>query len=97
MSIHKSKGLEFHTVVFMGLEDFPFSRGLKEESGEEDCNIFVAFSRAKEHVIIATVDERIGYSQSRSEVLKFFKVFAKAGVKSRAYLQGLMICQVSSA
>jgi DNA helicase II / ATP-dependent DNA helicase PcrA len=82
MSIHKSKGLEFHTVVFMGLEDFPFSRGLKEKNGEEDCNIFVAFSRAKERVIITTVDERFGYSQSRSEVLKFFKVFAKAGVKA---------------
>lgn len=82
MSIHKSKGLEFHTVVFLGLEDFPFRRGLKEGNGEEDCNIFVAFSRAKERVIITTVDERFGYTQSRSEVLRFFKVFAKAGVKA---------------
>ena len=81
MSIHKSKGLEFHTVIFMGLEDFPFSRGLKEKDGEEDCNIFVAFSRARERVIITTVDLRFGYAQSRSEVMKFFKVFANAGVK----------------
>jgi DNA helicase-2/ATP-dependent DNA helicase PcrA len=81
MSIHKSKGLEFHTVVFMGLEDFPFSRGLKEKNGEEDSNIFVAFSRARERVIITTVDERFGYPQSRSEVMKFFKVFTRAGVK----------------
>lgn len=82
MSIHKSKGLEFHTVVFLGLEDFPFRRGLKEGTGEEDCNVFVAFSRAKERVIITTVDSRFGYTQSRREVLKFFKVFAKAGVKA---------------
>jgi superfamily I DNA/RNA helicase len=82
MSIHKSKGLEFDTVVFMGLEDFPFQRGLKEKNGEEACNIFVAFSRAKERVIITTVDERFGRGQSRNEVMQFFKVFAKAGVKA---------------
>ena len=82
MSIHKSKGLEFHTVIFMGLEDFPFKRGLAEKSGEEECNVFVAFSRAKERVIITTVDERFGYTQSRDEVRKFFKVFSAAGVKA---------------
>jgi len=82
MSIHKSKGLEFHTVIFMGLEDFPFRRGLAEKNGEEECNVFVAFSRAKERVIITTVDERFGYSQSRDGVRKFFKVFSAAGVKA---------------
>jgi DNA helicase-2/ATP-dependent DNA helicase PcrA len=65
MSIHKSKGLEFHTVIFMGLEDFPFRRGLAEKNGEEECNVFVAFSRAKERVIITTIDERFGHTQSR--------------------------------
>ena len=82
MSIHKSKGLEFHTVIFMGLEDFPFRRGLAENNGEEECNVFVAFSRAKERVLITTVDERFGYSQRRDEVRKFFQVFSAAGVKA---------------
>jgi superfamily I DNA/RNA helicase len=68
MSIHKSKGLEFHTVIFLGLEDFPFIRGLAEKNGEEECNVFVAFSRAKERVIITTADERFGYPQRRVEV-----------------------------
>jgi superfamily I DNA/RNA helicase len=82
MSIHKSKGLEFHTVIFLGLEDFPFIRGLAEKNGEEECNVFVAFSRAKERVIITTADERFGYPQRRVEVRRFLKVFSAAGVKA---------------
>lgn len=81
MSIHKSKGLEYHSVVFLGLEDYPF-RSLTEKNGEEECNVFVAFSRAKERVIITSVAERFGISQGRSEVEKFFALFKKAGVNA---------------
>jgi len=79
MSIHKSKGLEYHSVVLIGLEDWPF-RGLSKGDGEEECAIFVAFSRAKERVIITSVQERQGRSQSRTEVAKFFDIFQRAGV-----------------
>lgn len=81
MSIHKSKGLEYHSVVFLGLEDYPF-RSLTEKNGEEECNVFVAFSRAKERVIITNVAERFGMRQGRSEVEKFFALFRKAGVNA---------------
>jgi hypothetical protein len=46
MTIHKSKGLEYHTVIFVGLDDdawFAFQTQTKEET----CGFFVAFTRAK--------------------------------------------------
>ena len=81
MSIHKSKGLEYHSVVLLGLEDYPFLRGLQEKNGEEECNIFVAFSRAKQRVVITSVKERFGRGQTRSQVGKFFAMFKRAGVE----------------
>jgi superfamily I DNA/RNA helicase len=80
MSIHKSKGLEFHSVILIGLEDWPF-RGLTRGDGEEECTVFVAFSRAKQRVIITSVEDRQGRAQTHTEVAKFFEVFARAGVE----------------
>lgn len=50
MTTHKSKGLEYHTIIFVGLEDsahFSFASNRTEET----CGFFVAFSRAKKRVI----------------------------------------------
>jgi len=57
MTIHKSKGLEYHTVVFVGLEDDALW-GYRDNPHDETCAFFVAFSRAKERVIFT-------YSQIR--------------------------------
>ena len=84
MSIHKSKGLEYDSVILIGLEDYPF-RGLSKKDGEEECAVFVAFSRAKQRVIITSVEERQGRAQSRTEVAKFFDVFARAGVEPEEF------------
>lgn len=80
MSIHKSKGLEYHSVILLGLEDWPF-RGLSRRDGEEECTVFVAFSRAKQRVVITSVEQRQGRAQSHTEVARFFDVFARAGVE----------------
>lgn len=50
MTIHKSKGLEYHTVVFIGLEDRAFWT-YNSQASEDNCAFFVALSRAKERVI----------------------------------------------
>lgn len=49
MTIHKSKGLEYDTVFFVGLEDGAFW-SYERQSDEDDCAFFVAFSRAKRRV-----------------------------------------------
>lgn len=54
LTIHKSKGLEFHTVVVMGVENECFW-GDKLDSR---CIFFVAISRAKERLILTTCEYR---------------------------------------
>ncbi|MBE9585710.1 ATP-dependent helicase [Mucilaginibacter sp. JRF] len=57
MTVHKSKGLEYHTVIFIGLEDGAFWK-FQENPDEDKCTFFVALSRAKERVIFTFSKER---------------------------------------
>ena len=68
MTIHKSKGLEYHTVIFLGLEDGAFWT-YNKQSHEDNCAFFVALSRAKERVIFTfskTRKDKFGRSRSQS-------------------------------
>ncbi|WP_300667031.1 ATP-dependent helicase [Fluviicola sp.] len=57
MTIHKSKGLEYHTIVFIGLEDGAFW-SFEKQPDEDKCAFFVALSRAKERVVFTFSKER---------------------------------------
>lgn len=50
MTIHKSKGLEYNTIIFVGLEDGAFW-SFEKQPDEDKCAFFVALSRAKERVV----------------------------------------------
>ena len=50
MTIHKSKGLEYHTVIFLGLDDDAWWN-FSSAAAEETSGFFVAFSRAKQRVL----------------------------------------------
>ena len=89
ITVHKSKGLEYHTVVFMGLEDSAMFK-FAEESEEEKRNFFVAFSRAKKRVAFTFCRKREtrtrsgGRSvalQSRREIGLLYQLLAAAGVE----------------
>lgn len=57
MNTHKSKGLEYHTMVFIGLEDGAF--WTYNTQPESDNNLFfVALSRAKERVLFTFSTQR---------------------------------------
>ena len=47
MTVHKSKGLEFHTMIFFGLDSRSW-RSLQPEATEELKTFFVAFTRAEQ-------------------------------------------------
>ena len=79
MTVHKSKGLEYHTVVFMGLEDAAFN-GFKDAKGEGN-NFFVAFSRAKKRVVFTFSRKRFGGNQRRNKVGKLYDWLQEAGVE----------------
>ncbi|AXY72693.1 ATP-dependent helicase [Paraflavitalea soli] len=57
MTIHKSKGLEFHTVIFVGLEDSAFW-SYQTSTTPDNNTFFVALSRAKERVLFTFCQTR---------------------------------------
>lgn len=59
MTIHKSKGMEFHTVVFFGLDDRSWW-SLRPDAGEELNSFFVALTRAEQRAFFTCCTERGG-------------------------------------
>ena len=55
LTIHKCKGLEFHTVVVQGVEQETF---WSKDSEANNCAYFVAISRAKKRLIVTNSDIR---------------------------------------
>ncbi|MCC9645199.1 ATP-dependent helicase [Rhodopirellula sp. JC740] len=78
MTIHKSKGLEYHTVVFMGLEDSAFNN-LSDPSGDGNA-FFVAMSRAKKRIIFTFAESRFRRAQSKKKVSLLYGWLEEAGV-----------------
>jgi len=84
MTMHKSKGLEFHTVIFLGLEDNAIWN-YQRNADEETCGLFVALSRAKERCIFTFCRGRPGrYGtptvQTRFSIKRIFELFNDADV-----------------
>lgn len=77
-TIHKSKGLEYHTVIFLGLEDAAF-KDLSDREGEGN-NFFVAMSRAKKRILFTFSKQRSGRKQNREKVKPLYDWLANAGV-----------------
>lgn len=67
MTVHKSKGLEYHTVIFIGLEDDAFWT-FNRQADEDKCLFFVALSRAKERIIFTFSSSRIGTRNARQSM-----------------------------
>lgn len=57
MTIHKSKGLEFHTMIFYGLDNQTWW-SLTPDSIEELNSFFVAFTRAKQRAFFTVCTDR---------------------------------------
>ncbi|WP_437801291.1 UvrD-helicase domain-containing protein [Sorangium sp. So ce693] len=86
LTAHKSKGLEYHTIVFIGLEDnahFGFANSPKEETSV----FFVALSRAKRRVVATFAERRITRQgrgperQARDAIQSFYEALEEAGVR----------------
>lgn len=86
MTMHKSKGLEYHTVVFVGLEDAALW-GFARSQAEETRGFFVAFSRARKRVLFTFSHERPRYpgqspeSQQRTSIGRLYALLAEAGIE----------------
>ncbi|MCD1125298.1 hypothetical protein LPW36_04525 [Jinshanibacter sp. LJY008] len=79
MTIHKSKGLEFDTTIFMGIDDnawWSYKQGDKEGLS----TFFVALSRAKQRAIFSYCQQR----GQRTKVADFYELLTAAGVQEYA-------------
>jgi superfamily I DNA/RNA helicase len=75
MTVHKSKGLEYDTIVFVGLDDRAWWAH-RPGNPEGLATFFVALSRAKQRAIFAFCRER----GQRQRVAELFQLLADAGV-----------------
>lgn len=57
MTVHKSKGLEFHTMIFLGLDGGSWW-SLRPNSEEELKSFFVAFTRAMQRAFFTRCEQR---------------------------------------
>lgn len=80
MTVHKSKGLEYDTVVFVGLDD---STWWSHRAGDAEgtATFFVALSRAKQRAIFTFCSGR----GQRVKVADLYKLLRDAGVPELAF------------
>lgn len=82
MTIHKSKGLEYTAVYFVGLEDSAFWN-FRNQPNEDRCTFFVALSRAKESVTFTFCKRRTAIRnpmQQHKEINEFFDLLQRPEV-----------------
>jgi superfamily I DNA/RNA helicase len=75
MTIHKSKGLEYHSVIFVGLDDGAWWSFAGDQI-EATAGFFVAFTRAKQRVAFTYCAQRGG----RTKIATLYGLLGKAGV-----------------
>lgn len=82
MTIHKSKGLEYKAVYFVGLEDSAFWN-FKLQSEEDRCAFFVALSRAKQELTFTFCNRRESFrypNQSHRAINEFYELLQTPGI-----------------
>lgn len=75
MTIHKSKGLEFDTVIFVGLDDSSWW-SYSAQNPEGMATFFVALSRAKQRAIFTYCSSR----GNRRKISELYQLLSDAGV-----------------
>jgi DNA helicase-2/ATP-dependent DNA helicase PcrA len=97
MTVHASKGLEFHSVFICGTDDgvFPLERSVEADGAEEERRLmYVAITRGKNQVFMTTRDEATIYGEKKdlepsrfiAEIGEEFKTFDRP-VSKRANTQ----------
>jgi len=82
MTIHKSKGLEYSSVYFIGLEDSAFWN-FRRQPEEDRCAFFVALSRAKKSITFTYCKHRTNFRnpiQRHDEINEFFDLLQRPGM-----------------
>ena len=77
MTIHKSKGLEYHSVIFVGLDDGAWW-SFAGDKIEGTAGFFVAFTRAEQRVVFTYCARR----GARNKIAALYGLLEQAGVQA---------------
>ena len=77
MTIHKSKGLEYHSVIFVGLDDGAWWSFDKDQI-EATAGFFVALTRAKQRVLFTYTAHR----GNRNKIATLYNLLRSAGIQT---------------
>lgn len=79
MTIHKSKGLEYEAVYFLGLEDSAFWN-FNNQPEEDKSAFFVALSRAKSHLIFTYCKLRNNRPQNNRNINEIYSLLTQSNL-----------------
>lgn len=79
MTIHKSKGLEYEVVYFLGLEDSAFW-SFSDQPEEDKSAFFVALSRAKSHLIFTYCKLRNNSPQNNRNINEIYSLLTQSNL-----------------
>ena len=85
MTIHKSKGLEYSAVYFIGLEDDAFWN-YNNQQDEDRCTFFVAISRAKKFLMFTFCEQRKNTKnpiQKTEKIEEFYDLLSESKVAEK--------------
>ncbi|WP_271854232.1 UvrD-helicase domain-containing protein [Planococcus maritimus] len=84
MTIHKSKGLEYDTVFFVGFDDKAFW-SFSEQEQEDTCTFFVGLSRAKRHLYFTFSRNREWTYCTNTNISILYKMLSESKVVEERY------------
>ncbi|VTZ33858.1 DNA helicase [Streptococcus pneumoniae] len=79
MTIHKSKGLEYEVVYFLGLEDSAFW-SFNDQPEEDKSAFFVALSRSKSHLIFTYCKLRNNSPQNNRNINEIYSLLTQSNL-----------------
>ncbi|WP_107943249.1 UvrD-helicase domain-containing protein [Metasolibacillus fluoroglycofenilyticus] len=85
MTIHKSKGLEFEVVFFVGFDDNSFW-SFATQTGEDTCTFFVGLSRSKRHLFFTFSENRFGGYRTNSNISILYQMLKESSVVEEKFI-----------
>lgn len=85
MTIHKSKGLEFDVVFFVGFDDSSFW-SFSDQEDEDKCTFFVGLSRSKRNLYFTFSENRFGRRRTNSDISILYQMLEESGVVEEKFI-----------
>lgn len=85
MTAHKSKGLEFEVVFFVGFDDNSFWAFSSQEE-EDTCTFFVGLSRSKKYLYFTFSENRFGEIRTRDNIAPLYQILKESKIVEEKYI-----------